>query len=199
MYKNKELFREQHETVLEHLAKSSAKAPSIKTPLAKPVLPSVTLAVQKLNDFIKQRKSSKPQKESMPELSLAKWYCSGSPRDRETVTHKPDTFSPVKPVSEKLDLVEEEFPTLSQVRSLTPKKLSYLDDTESSRHLTSENAKERDLETSLCNLSSLDRLILKKLKTSCGLPNRSRLSCREERWPGDGPGARSARGSQLRR
>lgn len=93
-------------------------------------------------------------------------------RESGSTLKKIETFSPLKATPVKQAIVEEEFPTLNLIGSHSMKKAAYLDDTESSRQLLSENTKEKDIETSLSNLSSLDRMILKKLKTSCGLTSR---------------------------
>ena len=74
MYKNRELFREQQDTVLEHLVKSSAKSPALKNITQKTIFPSVSIALEKLNDYIKKTKALKRSKDNTPELTLTRWY-----------------------------------------------------------------------------------------------------------------------------
>lgn len=72
--KSKELFKEQHDAVLEHLTKFTSKPLPPRVVSAKIVLPSVNSAIEKLNDYLKKTKSVKPKKEPILELQLTKWY-----------------------------------------------------------------------------------------------------------------------------
>ena len=67
---------------------------------------------------------------------------------------------------EKVRTGNAEFPTLTQTGQSTTKKLMLLDETETSRNQSSEAPKERELELCLPNLTELDQLILKKLRTT---------------------------------
>jgi hypothetical protein len=146
------------------LARQTAKLPIPKANLTKPVLPSLTIALEKLTDYVKKTKNTKTKKESASELSLTKWYSQDDRRESDSTPKQPLQLTPIKSQSMSQPAKEDDFPTLKQTAVMNAKRLLLLDETETSGNQSSEVNRERDTDMCLANLSTLDLLIFQKLK-----------------------------------
>mgnify|MGYP000081252510 CR=1 FL=1 len=69
---SKDIFKEQQDAVLEHLAKHSGNIVLSKCTPTAPVLPTVGTAMQKLNEYMKKVKPVSKAQAELP-APLAKW------------------------------------------------------------------------------------------------------------------------------